>query len=351
MNAFSRLWLLPALLLMFMVSVVLADAYTATVPVEDYSDHAREQGIRDGLLKVMVRMTGDSAIEEDPRIGELLDQVDRYVQEYGYTTLSESESGDGTRPGLTVAFSSAAIDRFLRSARLPVLPSNRPDLMVWVVADDLRRGRHFLTRDDRESFFEDLETIAAERGFSLSFPLLDLEDQLTLDANQAWHLDEEATRRASARYGADFWLVLRLYRTSDGQWRGAWLADEGQGASLHQTVASDLPQLAEQVVTPTLDRMAANLAFVPDGRSGNLLLTVDQVRSLPDYRRLVAELEGSALVTRVRLREITADRVLMDLVVEGDSGQVTAALGRNPRLRQQAESSSGHAMFQWLPLP
>jgi len=233
-----RLLLVLSLICHFSIAEEVDGLYVSLVPVADQSAISKDRGVEEALNNVLIKLTGNSEIINSVRLIPFLDSANDYIDALSFQDLPSNfeESLDGRNTGLEVSFSRPAIDQLIRRAQLPVLPSNRPKLLVWIVKDDVTTGREFLSQDFLSSDFSnsigqkvltDFSSAMESRGIPYMLPTFDLEDQLALSIDQAWNLSADNIELASERYRADGWIALRFYRTSSGEIRGAWLYQAG----------------------------------------------------------------------------------------------------------------------------
>lgn len=333
------------------LSSAATDFYSATVPVADHSAAVRQQAARDGMLAMLVRLTGIRAPQDEPAVRAMLTDVASYLVEYSYVALDATE--DGAAPGglgVRIRYDRAGVDRFLRDRSLPIWPLNRPRLLVWVVADDTVEPA-FLSGDEAAPVFADLNRGFDRRGLPVVYPLQDLEDQMVLDARKAREFDTEALAEASSRYPVQGWLVLRYYQTSGQQWRGAWMLGRDGQTLLRQQEAATLEDLLDAVVDQVVDTVAENQSYVADSTTDNLQLEVEGVASYSDYNRLTALLEGLSMIRTVRVTGLDGDRLSLSLAIEGGREQLLESLYRNPAIRPLAEGRAvvgGTERLRWV---
>src|SRR5690606_27022870 len=110
----------------------------------------------------------------------------------------------------------------LDAANIPIWDRNRPSILVWLTVQDSSGQRTLLGSDSEHQIIDIIEQFSRERGVPFLFPILDLTDRRNLTPNQAWDLNSEALREASARYGADSVLGGRLLITPNEDLVGLW---------------------------------------------------------------------------------------------------------------------------------
>lgn len=321
---------LLALLSLPSSAVTAGDFYAATVPVEDQSERARIQASREGLVSVLIRLTGSRTLENDPRIESMLRDVATYMVEYSYVTLPATGGSDPGGLGIRVQYDRNGIDQALRSGRLPIWPLNRPPLLLWLVSDDPVTGPQAL-HDDQ--IIAVLDSAFARRGLVPVYPLYDLEDQLALEVEQVRDFDGEAIAAASNRYPVQGWLAVRVYETSSGHWRAAWMMDVAGQSLLRQVQAESLEALLGEVVDQAVDSIASRYAYVAGDSAGHIELEISGVATYRDYSRLMALLDSQTMVQEIDIRVLEGDRLRLRLAIEGGRDRLLDSLSREAALQ------------------
>lgn len=350
-----------ALFITFLVSLpqltlaaVVEGLYSATVTVADQSSSQRHKGFALALTEVLIKTTGTKDITARPGVSQVLAQARNYMVKYAYLTQSDAVpdrqmSSDGSAPArgerpadpeialgfsLSVQFARAAVDELIRTLDLPIWPSNRPQVLVWVV-EQTASGYRFVDADDLP---RRLEESFQHRGLPFQLPLYDLSDQLALNSIAAWSLNQRQLQDAAKRYGADHWLVLRYSLLSSGEVRGSWyLAGRkgdfsGEGALLNTLQAASEDEFLGVSVDQVVDRFAQQMTYYADAESNLFRLVVENIGSFADFTQLDHFLEGLQIVNDIHVRSIEGDTLVLDLVIEGESRVVLRALNKEPRL-------------------
>lgn len=312
--------------------------YSATVEVADQSRSQRQQGFSQALADVLIKTTGTKDIAARPGVSQALSQASNYMVKYAYLPQSDAGSVDTQASSgflLSVQFARAAVDELMRTLDLPIWPSNRPQVLVWVVEQTRSGGYRFVDTDDLP---RRLEESFQRRGLPYQLPLYDLDDQLTLNAVAAWSLNQRQLQNAAKRYGADHWLVLRYSPLSSGELRGSWyLAGStgdfsGNGALLNTLQAASTNEFLNISVDQVADRFAQQMTYFANVEANLFRLVVDNIGSFADFTQLDHFLEGLQIVNGIHVRSIEGDTLVLDLVTEGDSRVLLRALNKEPRL-------------------
>lgn len=287
--------------------------YRAEVEVSGKGGEARAQGFRRALERVLVKVSGTSAVESNPDVQALLESPARFVQEFRYKPIegAAAEPGsadDSERPThrLLVQFAQGRIDRALRQRGIVVWDAQRPQLLVWLAVDNGDR-RLVVSSDGDSRARQQLLRRARERGLPVMLPLMDMTDRSRVDYVDIQGGFLDAVRSASDRYRPTALLVGHVQPQGD-QWVGSWnLLGVGDRDSWRSN-ASDLVDAVAHGVDGATDRVAR--AFAGRGeQSRELRLRVTEVGDLAAYARVSEYLSSlvrvrSAEVARLEPREV-----------------------------------------------
>jgi hypothetical protein len=367
--------------------------YEANVPVAGQDEQARAAAVDVGFRDVLVKVAGSARVLDNPAVAATLSRANNYLLQFYFTRIAypPRDAGPAEEPGLHVVFPPRTVDDILRRAGEPILPPNRPATLLWLALDD-GAGPRLLSRAVDTTVADWLGFHAARRAMPLLFPQMDIEDSVALTPEQAWALDAEATRRASARYGAESVLVGRLVRASDGSWLGEWRylgvaqdsagqpggiaasdaatgAGTGSDGATGDGIAGDgaTDALARSNATgsdgsgsaPTLDAIAGQIAdFTADAvaaryavqtglaNTEQLRLRVDGVASFGAYEKLSRLLKAMTSVRGLQLVLIDRDTLFFDVVTDSDFASVARELSLLSQLGNAG--AEGELHYRWV---
>jgi uncharacterized protein len=153
------------------------DLYQARTIVTGQGEESRRRGFADCLEQVLVKVSGDPRLLDDPEITAMADEAGTFVADFHYRDRMagipvHDEQGTRDRPyDLTVSFDPTRIDTALRSLgheawgaprpRVVVLVAVRLGTTTYLLASDGERGR-----DQREA----LADAAARFGIPMALP-------------------------------------------------------------------------------------------------------------------------------------------------------------------------------------
>ncbi len=357
--------------------------YEADVPVASQDEQARAVAVDAGFRQVLVKVAGSAGVLDNPGVAAALPRANNYLLQFYFTQIDypPRDSGPAREPGLHVVFPPRAVDDILRRAGEPILPPNRPATLLWLTLDD-GTGPRLLSSAVDTVVADWLSFHAARRAMPLLFPQMDIEDSAALSPEQVAALDDAATLRASARYGAESVLTARLVRASDGSWLGEWRylggAQGGTGlpgdAAASDGASSEYApgDLATAAVpgnnetssdgsgsAPTLDGLAGQLVdFMADAvaarysvqtgiaNTEQLRLRVDGVAGFAAYEKLSRLLKAMTSVRGVQLVLIDRDTLFFDIVTDSNFASVAREIALLSQLSNAG--AEGELHYRWV---
>ncbi|MEE2732836.1 MAG: DUF2066 domain-containing protein [Pseudomonadota bacterium] len=284
-----------------------ANLYQATVVVDNRSTEAREAALGEGLARVLVRVSGNSAIVAEGAVQDALKSASRFMVQYGYQTRETLSPEDGKLIKtvlLNVSFDAVAVNQFLRRQGFPIWSASRPNIVLWSAVRDGGGSRQVIGGQSQPALQQLLETQAARRGLPVVLPHFDSEDLALVRAGDIWGMFVDPIQQASQRYQANVVVVAKLLMTPDGaQISAAMSLDDRQqwwevsGATAEQAVMAFMDQLG--------DRVGARFAVQASMEVGEqVLLDVSAVDELKDYARLGEYLDGVLAIRDWRLSQV-----------------------------------------------
>jgi len=350
------LWVFCALLGTAAQAAEVTDLYQATVPVTSRdNERERVQAFGAALRSTLVRLTGRADSSNAPIIQRAIAAPQPYVETWLYRSEPAAEAGQGEQIVLQVSFFQPGIQRLLNDAGMAVWPQNRPDTLLWVVVQDELGQREFAAPGGSAAeVLAELQRLADERGLPLTLPVLDFEDRTALRPEQLWNLDADALRLASARYGIESILALRIYRLLNGEViaKAAYLFRDQ--VREQEVLESPLAAFLETSVSMAAGELAGYYAVLLSGidSSTDLLLTVDGIDSARDYAALLQYLEGLDAVNQVQIRAVQDSSVELQLRTGGQFRQLIESMALDRRMSPLGEvareNSSLFMHYEWL---
>lgn len=340
-SGLRRGWLVVAALAsLFFASVTHAEVvptlYQYETLVKSQSERERTAAAAAGLAEMAVRISGVSGAADTPAVKSAIGSALRLVESFGYESTTEQIESNGTQVEATrliLRYAPAAIDRLLQSAGLPLWPANRPSILLWLVDNDPEVGLRVATEVEQADVIAAAKAAARRRGLPLTLPLLDMEDQLAVSAENLWQLDTTTLIPASERYHPDAILVGRYARQPDGQIQINWLqlhkeeqsVFDSRGADVHTAIGTGLDQAASY--------LAGLYAFMPQtGKAQSVVMELQGIQTFADYIKAINYISSRAMVTRADPVAVQADTLRLRLALTSDVARLRDELALGKQL-------------------
>jgi len=321
---------------------------TARVPVSSQTTGERNRALKDGFAEVLIRVSGHSDVLQRSAIRSELSRANDYVIQYGYTSEQEQTL-------LQVSFNEERVIQLLRDTGVSVWSARRPEIMVWIAAQDNSGSRaaiELIARDTGHDIVDALATQAKIRGLSLSFPLLDLTDRLAISASDVWGRFEQPVVTATQRYSANGMVMVRLTE-NDGVPVAEWslvLGSLRTSGVVQQTNFADLgAALANDLVEQVASEYAVSFSGSEQQEVTLRLLNARQLEQVIAAEELLSHLSPVVRVTMTRYHQGTAE---FSLLIVGDKARVAQSLELERRLQRiedpWSRSIGGLLEYRWL---
>jgi hypothetical protein len=273
------------------------------------------------LANVLVKVSGDRNLLENPALKPILKQASGLVQQYQYKSMpvtSEEHAAEGTpQRFLWARFDPKAVDRLLRESGFPAWGMTRPSLLVWLGQESGTR-RELISPEMDIELKEYLDQVATSRGVPLVWPLMDIEDQNAIQVSDLWGGFEEDIRSASNRYLPDVILVGQLSKRGRGSWLGEWFLYLPDHVHRWQTSESSREEMAREGFQQAIDVLVQRYAPQQANQGvASLKLRVFGLARLADYALVQDYLRSLAMVERVDLSSVDSERIDFILQVHG----------------------------------
>ncbi len=330
------LWLLAAAQVAPLYAVTVEGLYQAEVTIANAGDRAREEGERQALRAVLVKLTGRESVDLDTIAPAGTVDMAAIVEQ---SQIREGADANSSR--LWVSFDQAGVDSLLARSGVSTWPRTRPRT-IFLVAIEEGGARRVVGADDDSGLPGALRAAARRRGLPMVLPLMDLRDRQMLTVADIWAGFDTRLRQVGARYRSEAMVharMLRLRAATRGQangggrtqggastWEAVWTLTLGQTS--RNWTRGDLSEqaLALALVGTAVDEMAAAFADISPGSNtaidGHLLLLVHGIDSPSAYGRTLSYLKALDLVEEVAVLEVRSGKVLFALSTSASASAV-----------------------------
>ncbi|MCP3672943.1 MAG: DUF2066 domain-containing protein [Gammaproteobacteria bacterium] len=345
--------------------------FEISVAVDDRSNSKRKQATREALTEIMIRISGQSAAASNSVVTSRLKKSSAYIQRYLYREklVIDNEGNAGEQLMLDLFFDEISLRNLLRDSGLPRWGSNRPQVLVWLAIGD--QQQRFLMGTDGEALLPlmisrqstegistrqstqgqettaepeeshiDLRQIlsdkAAERGLPILIPLMDLEDEISIDVADVWGRFVQPIRQASLRYDSDAILASQLMQLGD-IWQTRWLLLH-KGRTLSWELESESIEGALTAgIDTTADQLAEQYAVLEDSLQRNeLLISVSNIQQVEDYAHLIDYLENLTSISNVNVAKVNGSTIQLRVNLIGEQKAMLQLISLNNKLLRES---------------
>ncbi|MDB4002784.1 DUF2066 domain-containing protein [Oceanospirillaceae bacterium] len=315
-------------------SLSVSGIYNAQVVVEDQSASQVLKAKKLGLSQVLVKVTGQTQSLNSALIRKALNDVESYVQQFSFTT--QLNAGQ-PKAAIELAFDTLKVNQLVSDAGLPIWGTERAAVLVWLV-EDAQGGRQIINSDSHPVAAQ-IMSQANERGIPMLWPLLDIEDQLAIDAGALWGLFKEPIKEASKRYQADGVLVGRIFQDTQGLWQAQWdfwLDDiEQQWSSQSADLAALTAPLQDHLASSLVAKfaLATSVKNPDEAQLESVILRVDRVINFEDYVELKKILQALSGIQQVQLYSANGATLEFKLFAQSSLAKIKSIVDLKQRLK------------------
>lgn len=333
-------------------------SYAANVETLYESSVKVEEGVSENELilsaftNVLVKVSGRSDINTHPSYQAMLDKAKQAVSQfrYDYREIPVQEELETTQETIKktietdnrlknsvqskdsktedqeperekwfwVRFNAQIVEQLLTEAQLPVWGKMRPATLIWF-SEEAQGQRYLQSQYDAPEVYEALSKQAEQRGISLNFPFLDLQDQASLSANDIWGGFTDAILTASRRYQAQVVLTLSLFKEPTGLWVSQWqllMLGDVHGWEIRD---EDKDRILQTGIDELADKLAFQFTQMLSGeQKEGLIIQVNNVSDFKSFQALDDYLNNLATIKSALLIKTTRDRVWYQVSYLGD---------------------------------
>lgn len=324
--------------------------YTSSINVKSQNQDELNQAMQKGLAQVLLRTSGVPSALKTPRIVNALDNPQAYVVGFRYNKLNDPNPENTDLYALNLAFDETAIKKLLNEAGLPIWGANRAPLMVWWVTKG-EGEREIVNPDTAPQIVQALSQQAKSRGVPLTFPLLDIQDTETLQAEDIWSFFLDKAKLASQRYGHENILVGRT-DFINGFGESRWVLLLGDEEIKGEITQGELSPMLAKAIDFAADNIATRYAVFNRGTSTTATrLIVSNITNLQGFAAIEQYFQRLDAVKQVTASTIKQDAVTFELILNTDLAQFEKIVHMDNKLAKEstneATTSDTTLYYRW----
>ena len=285
------------------------DLYVGELPVQ--TEAGEPMPVSAVINQVLVRLTGEAGRDLVSELGLDTAAIEAMVLTREFRRIEVPEV-DGSRMPLRtqrIEFDQTALNQRLEQAGIPRWGSERPNLLLWIVADQ-DGGADYLVEDDYLDHA--IQRAAFRYGLNLIRPILDAGDRIEVSPSDVRGGFTDAALPAMRRYGAGGIIMLDL-RSNQNFTTGRWTWRLGELERGFERSGADLAEVVDiglsQIATALSRRLAVRAGQVSAQR-----LVVAGMSNTLHYAEVLKVLNDLTGVEAIRVLEADAQGVMFELV-------------------------------------
>lgn len=176
------------------------ELYRTEVLLDSSAENADAQARIEGMKEVIVRASGDTSAASNQVVTKALKQNSQYLTQISYGQIDGEQT-------IKMAFSEPHIRSLLSQAQLPVWPSDRANVLVWLVEEQAERN--IIWEHSDSELLATMKSEAEKRGLPITVPVGDFDDVTGVNVSDLWGGFVRPVGQASQRYPVDAVLVVK----------------------------------------------------------------------------------------------------------------------------------------------
>ena len=269
--------------------------YDVDVEVPGRSLANAERAIKKALEVCLMRVSGQVNVRESEVTRTALQDPSAYLLQYRYKTVTDSTGIE--KDVLEANFDRELIQELSRSAHLPIWPSDRPTILMWM---SNRSGSSSTILRTGTADGVHIARRARDRGVELVLPLMDLADRQLVNASSIEGKFWVDVLEASSRYSMDLILAVSSNESVFGKARlhiTLWFQNHEESVVIDEVEGTDAGIVA-------LDHAVGYLAdrFSISRETQHVHpLYVSNIDSVRSYASLLEHLESKEFIDRLEI--------------------------------------------------
>jgi hypothetical protein len=330
----------------------LADLYQSQLAVANQQEQERQRVSPEILRQVLLKVVGDRTVLNAADLTPILSGVGALIQQTQYVRLTEmaDESTAPEQLALLLSFNESAVNQVLTNNGLPIWSKSRPDVMVWLAIDN-GQTRRIVAADDEDTIYtKTLEQSATRRGLHILLPIMDLQDQSQISADDLLSGLSGPIEQASQRYGAKIILLARVTVLTNDVVQIGWESIIN-GATEQWQSKGEIRTSLQAGIDEFTDRLARNFTQVITSQNHELsALEINNVRNYADYSRTMAYLANLQYVSDLQMVTLEDDKLAVTMQINGDKSVFTRTLAIEHVIEQESDDGVADVMrYRLLP--
>jgi hypothetical protein len=329
-------------------AVQVTNLYTAEIPVSNQTEVMRQQAEKQGLVQVLVKLTGDTKIDGRADIKHAIKEASHFVQEFSY------------QPGhhvnypfsLSLRYDPNMIQTLLQRAHMTPWGEDRPLILVWLANSTSEQGTELVGAHQSDKMAQALLWQSQLFGLPLLFPELDLADTSQITVEDITRAAIPVVKEASKRYSAAKVLLIGKVHPTDSGYFSDWhLVVDDQ--DWHWT-ATDKTEgdIATGILRQTMETLSRYYGITDNPGTGSpqwIKVQVDNITARAQLKQLTDAIKQLHAVQQIHLAQVSGDRVELAVQVRAsmETFQQNAAVADKLQFKSR-DSDNNLLVYEWV---
>jgi len=311
----------------------LKNSYEVEIALNGSDKTSIEEGMRDALKNLMIRITGSTTVASDRKLNKLYRNPEQYINQY------KLNSSDGVINAIFF-FEGSKIRNFLSDNQLPLWLSKESVVMTYIPCQ-LKSSVNFLDSVNREScniLKENLSNLSEKRVVELAYPILDFRDLNYLDSLSSVSYSVFMNNTIK-RYGLENWIVC-LIKDNFGI-----MLEEAECFSSFSSKANNLDKTFNNLINSI--NLRKHL-LVNKKEKINSRVSIEGVFDYLTLEKVTDELRSQIIVTDLNLESINKTSIDYEISTYGNVEDLESLLDINSNFIQLEASSRNKLIYKYL---
>ena len=311
----------------------LKNNYEVEITLDGSDKLSIEEGMREALEILMVRITGNTEVAFSRNLNNLYRNPKKYISQYKLNSSGEAINA-------TFFFEGNEIRNYLSDNELPLWLSKESIVMTYMPCE-LKSSVNLLDNADKDScntLKENLATLSKYRVVELAYPILDFRDLNYLDSLRSVSYSTFMNKIVK-RYNLENWIAC-FVRDDFGV-----ILDKAECISSVSNRASNLDQIFNNLINDVNSR---NSLVVNKKKRTTSKVSILGVSDYFTLEKVTEELKSQIIVTDLYLESISKASIVYELSAYGTVEDLENLLEINSNFIELENSSRNRLIYKYI---
>ena len=311
----------------------LKSIYEVKVELDGSDKTSIEEGMREALKTLMVKMTGSTDVILSSKLNKLYRNPEKYISQYKLMVSDEVINAN-------FFFEGNKIRNFLSDNQLPLWLLKESVIMAYIPCELESSIDLFESwgRDKCNDLKQDLSSLSEKRIVELVYPILDFKDLNYLDSLSSISYSAFMNKTIK-RYSLENWIVCFI-RDDFGV-----ILDKASCISSVSKRAANLDQTFNSLINSINSR---NSLIVNKKERTKNIVSIEGVVDYFTLEKVTEELKSQIIVTGINLDSINKSSIEFELFTYGSAEDLKNLLDINSNFIQLENSSENKLIYKFV---